>query len=160
MRLFAQATRPSTVMRERGRRSSHMSAVPKRSSCQAQSFRQACPHSEQSQIWAFEKSERSNLQCTATPTTTTTTTLLSPPIHPPSRCRTKPSPTSPPPASRVPAAAPSRMSSPANTPSTCTREYVQFDEVHGWPDGWRDAYTHMPYAATCIWGEYVPLRHS
>ena len=48
----------------------------------------------------------------------------------PSKCRPRPSNRSPP-APRV-AVPPSRMSSPANTPSTSTRGYVQFDEVHGW----------------------------
>lgn len=62
-----------------------------------------------------------------TPATTDTRQIDIPSI--PSPCLTPPSPTSPPARS---AAAPSRTLSPANTPSTCTRGYVQFDEVHGW----------------------------
>lgn len=48
------------------------------------------------------------------------------------RCLKRRRATSPPLASRARAVVPSRMSSPANTPSTCTSTYVQFDEVHGW----------------------------
>jgi hypothetical protein len=62
-----------------------------------------------------------------TPATTDTRQIDIPSI--PSPCLTPPSPTSPPARS---AAAPSRTLSPANTPFTCTRGYVQFDEVHGW----------------------------
>lgn len=40
------------------------------------------------------------------------------------KCRRKPR--------RRAASPPSTRSSPASTPSTCTRGYVQFDEVHGW----------------------------
>lgn len=71
------------------------------------------------------------------------TSILDNPISPsiPSPCPKPASPTSPPPARSVArVAAPSRMSSPANTPSTCTRGYVQFDEVHGWL---RHATAHM-----------------
>jgi hypothetical protein len=69
-----------------------------------------------------------------TPATTDTRQIDIPSI--PSPCLTPPRQTSPPARS---AAAPSRMLSPANTPSTCTRGYVQFDEVHGWL---RSATTH------------------